>query len=68
LQANERELAASVIERDEVISVIGRVKAVHPNRPYIKIVAEIFGRLTPVILKFSEVEKAPPHNASRHTP
>jgi transcription termination/antitermination protein NusG len=49
-------------------SVIGQVKAVHPNRPYLKIVAEIFGRLTPVILKFSEVEKAPTPNASRHTP
>ena len=38
----------------------GLVKIVHPTRPYLKIVVEIFGRLTPIVLKFSEVEKLPP--------
>jgi transcriptional antiterminator NusG len=35
----------------------GKVKAVHPTRPYLRIVVEVWGRPTPVDLKFSEVEK-----------
>jgi transcription antitermination factor NusG len=46
----------------------GQVKAVHLARPYLKIVVEIFGRLTPIVLKFSEVEKLPPQEANSRIP
>jgi transcription termination/antitermination protein NusG len=45
----------------------GQVEAVHPKRPYLKIVVEIYGRPTPIELKFSEVEKLPPRDASNRT-
>jgi transcription termination/antitermination protein NusG len=35
----------------------GKVKAVNQDRSLLKITVKVFGRQTPIILQFSEVEK-----------
>jgi transcriptional antiterminator NusG len=45
------------IKSGPLTNLLGKVKAVNPNLPYLQIVVELWGRLTPIELKFSEVEK-----------
>lgn len=38
-------------------SFIGRIEGINQARQLLKVVVEIFGRMTPIKLKFSEVDK-----------